>query len=239
VPVEIPAGPLVVAVSGDAAAAPIEETGDAAMHEPQEVLVARDWDWLSTEASAHAYSVSLGNGDWNRAKVDALLSASDAGLGVTPAWFSDVNRRAEDMSRWYAHAFRASNATPEEKISVVLAAAESALRLAKRLDAVGLGSMPKTWRTDPSLAITFEDVAMGPARRWRDEGLALVQLCIEAAFDANVHDASTKRCLALRKAEGTAVIRRAFARSDAGAQGCRCAPGDPLCSEPATWCSRR
>jgi hypothetical protein len=158
---------------------------------------------------------------------------------VTPAWFSDVNRRAEDMSRWYAHAFRASNATPEEKISVVLAAAESALRLAKRLDAVGLGSMPKTWRTDPSLAITFEDVAMGPARRWRDEGLALVQLCIEAAFDANVHDASTKRCLALRKAEGTAVIRRAFARSDAGAQGCRCAPGDPLCSEPATWCSRR
>src|SRR5690606_28516814 len=99
--------------------------------------------------------------------------------------------------------------------------------------------MPAAWRADPTLAVTFEDVAMGPARRWREEGLALLQLCIEAAFDASLKDASTARCVALRKKEGTAAVRRAFARGDAGAQGCRCAPGDPLCSEPFTWCSRR
>lgn len=165
--------------------------------------------------------VELGRGPWR-----------DAG-------FADVNRRAQDMSSWYAHAFRAPNATSEQKIAVVLTAAESALRLARRLDDAGLTSMPKSWRTDATLAVTFEDVSMGPAKRWREEGLALVQLCIEAAFDMNVHDASTRRCLGLRKAEGAAVIRRAYARSDAGAQGCRCAPGDPLCSEPSTWCSRR
>lgn len=239
VPVEIPAGPVAVAIVDDASAAPIDETGDAAAFAPVEVFVPEAWDWLSTETSMHAYSVSVSNGDHARGKVDALLASSDAGLGVTPAWFSDVNRRAQDMSGWYAHAFRAPNAKPEEKIAVVLLAAESALRIGKRLDEVGLGTMPKTWRTDPSLAVTFEDVSMGPAKRWREEGLALVQLCIEAAFDANVHDASTKKCQALRKAEGTAVIRRAFRRGDAGAQGCRCAPGDPLCSEPQTWCARR
>jgi hypothetical protein len=237
--VDIPPTPVVVAAVDDASASAIEETGDAAAFAPIEVVVSPTWDWLSTETSVHAYSVSLSNGDFNRSKVDALLSSSDAGLGVTPAWFADVNRRAQEMSGWYAHAFRAPNATSEQKVAVVLLAAESALRLAKRLDDAGLGSMPKTWRADPSLAVTFEDVSMGPAKRWREEGLALVQLCIEAAFDANVHDASTKKCQALRKAEGTAVIRRAYARSDAGAQGCRCAPGDPLCSEPATWCSRR
>jgi hypothetical protein len=237
--VELPAQPVMVAIADDAGASPIEETGDAAAFAPQEVFVPPTWDWLSTETSVHAYSVSISNGDWARSKVDALLSSSDAGLGITPAWFADVNRRAEDMSSWYAHAFRAPNATPEEKVAVVLTAAESALRLAKRLDDAGLGSMPKTWRADPSLAVTFEDVSMGPAKRWREEGLALVQLCIEAAFDTNVHNASTKKCQALRKAEGTAVIRRAYARGDAGAQGCRCAPGDPLCSEPMTWCARR
>jgi hypothetical protein len=239
VAVEIPAAPVVVSVADDAGSSAIDETGDAAAFAPVEVFVAPSWDWLSTETSVHAYSVSVGNGDSARAKVDALLASSDAGLGITPAWFSDVNRRAQDMSGWYAHAFRAPNATAEQKVAVALLAAESALRIGKRLDDVGLGAMPKTWRTDPSLAVTFEDVSMGPAKRWREEGLALVQLCIEAAFDSNVHDASTKKCQALRKAEGTAVIRRAFARSDAGAQGCRCAPGDPLCSEPQTWCSRR
>lgn len=237
--VEIPPTPVVVAAPGDASVAVIEETGDAATSAPVEVFVPPTWDWLSTETSVHAYSVALSNGDWARSKVDALLGSSDAGLGVTPAWFADVSRRAQDMSGWYAHAFRAPNATPEQKVAVVLLAAESTLALAKRLDAAGLGAMPKTWRTDPSLAVTFEDVSIGPAKRWREEALALVQLCVEAAFDTNVHDASTKKCQALRKAEGTAVIRRAFARSDAGAQGCRCAPGDPLCSEPATWCSRR
>lgn len=231
--------PAVVAFVEDAEAAPIEENGEPAAFEPKEVVVAPSWDWLSQEVSAHAYSVSLSNGDHARSKVEGLLGASDAGLGVTPTWFADVNRRASDMSAWYAHAFRAPNATPEQKIAVVLLAAESALSLARRLDEVGLGAMPKAWRTDPKLAVTFEDVSLGPSRRWRDEGLALVQLCIEAAFDANVHDASTKKCQALRKTQGAAVIRRAFARADAGAQGCRCAPGDPLCSEPATWCSRR
>lgn len=230
--------PVIVAVEDDVRASGIEETGDAAAFAPQEVLVAPDWDWLSTETSVHAYSVSVGNGDLHRSKVDALLGSSDAGLGVTPAWFADVNRRAQDMSSWYAHAFRAPNATSEQKIAVVLVAAESALRLAKRLDEAGLGAMPKTWRTDPTLAVTFEDVSMGPAKRWREEGRALVQLCIESAFDMNVHDASTKKCQALRKTEGRAVIRRAYARGDAGARGCRCAPGDPLCSEPATWCAR-
>lgn len=218
---------------------PIDESGDAAAFAVEEVVVPPSWDWLSTETSVHAYAVSLSNGDSARSKLEGLLASSDAGLGVTPAWFADVNRRAQDMSSWYAHAFRAPNATAEQKVAVVLLAAESALRLAKRLDDAGLGAMPATWRTDPSLAVTFEDVSMGPAKRWREEGLALIQLCIEAAFDVNVHDASTKRCQALRKAEGTAIIRRAYARGDAGAQGCRCVPGDPLCSEPSTWCARR
>jgi hypothetical protein len=232
-----PDPPLVAVVTDAAAATELNEPEDAAASAPTEVVVAHDWDWLTAEPSTVPYSVSLSNGDWARSKVNALLDTSDAGLGVTPRWFGQLNTKAEDASRWYALAFHAENATPPEKVAVALLAAEGALSLAHRLDEVGLTAMPRAWRADPTLAVSFEDVAHGPARRWRDEGLALVQLCIETAFDLNVHDASTKKCLTIRKTEGTVAIRRAFAR-EAGARGCRCSPGDPLCSEGASWCSR-
>src|SRR5690606_6895889 len=110
------------------------------------------------ESSPVAYAVSRRSGDAARARVEALLVARDAGPGVTAAWFASVSRHAEDASRSYASAFRATDATSAEKVAVVLEAAEGALALARRLDALGLDAMPAAWRADPTLAVTFEDV---------------------------------------------------------------------------------
>lgn len=224
-----------------AVAAPIQEEReeDAAVTTIDVPAVTLDDVWSTTKTSDVPHAQALAQARSSRARVLDALRTADAGAGMTPAWFERVHVGAESTSRWFATAFHAADATPAQKIATALAGAESALDLASRLDALGLTQLPRTWRADPSLALTFEDVSAGPAKRWRDEGLALVQLCIEAAYDLGVEDASTATCKATRTRMGRVAVRRAFAR-DAGERGCRCHPGDPLCSESAGqrgWCT--
>lgn len=216
------------------AEAPLVED-DAAVTTIEVPAVTLDDAWSTAKTSAVPYAKAMADARAARVRTIDALRTADAGLGMTAAWFERVHLGAEATSRAFAAAFHASDATPAEKIAAALAGAESALDLAKRLEGAGLVEMPRAWRADPSLALTFEDVAAGPAKRWRDEGLALVQLCIEAAYDLGVEDASAATCKNARTRFGRVAIRTAFGR-DAGERGCRCHPGDPLCSESASWC---
>jgi len=217
----------------------IDDTADAAVAEAEPVREVTLGDpWFVVEASNTPYASSIADARRTSAAVNRWLDAADAGAGVTPQWFGGVEQFGETTSRLFANAYRAHDATNAEKIAAVLAGAENALGIAKRLDDLGFVHLPPAWRTHAGLALTFEDVANGPVARWRDEGHALVQLCIEAASDWKIADANVAKCKALRKLGGRVAIRRAFAR-DAGARGCRCQPGDPLCSENVSWCVRQ
>lgn len=232
-----PLVPETVSILGDAAAvAEIDDTADA-FPEPAAAppVVTLGDPWFVTDASETAFTTSIFFARRSSGDAERWLDGADAGAGITPEWFAGVERSAESASRFFANAYHARDASEAEKIAAVLAGAESALRIARRLDDLGLAVLPARWRTHAGLALTFEDVASGPVQRWRDEGHALVQLCIEAATDLHVEDANVAKCKALRKLGGRVAIRRAFAR-DAGARGCRCQPGDPLCSENASWC---
>ncbi len=237
-PVAAPAPPPPIEI---AQVEPPAERRDEAQEADADVTISEvpavtlDDAWSTTKTSAVPYAHALSQARAARARVLDALRTADAGAGMTAAWFERVHLAAEATSRWFAAAFHASDASPAEKIAAALAGAEGALDLAARLDALGLTALPRTWRTDPSLALTFEDVSAGPTRRWRDEGLALVQLCVEAAYDLGVDDASARACKTTRTRMGRVAIRRAFGR-DAGERGCRCHPGDPLCSETAAWC---
>jgi hypothetical protein len=135
----------------------------------------------------------------------------------------------------YAAAFRAPDAPREGRIEAIAEAAELDMAMARGLDDAGLGAIPQAWRTDPAIASTFEDVAVGPTRRWRDEARVLARQCVQTARElAVVNDAAT-RCAALRTG---APSRQAKRGADAGAgAGCACVPGDPLCSTSlGGWC---
>lgn len=229
---------IVVAVERPAAEEAIEEDDAAAITVDVPAVTLDDvWSIPKTSDVPHAQAIAQARAA--RAKVIDMLRTADAGAGMTASWFERVHVGAEATSRAFAAAYHAADATPAQKIATALAGAESALDLAARLDALGLGQLPRTWRTDPSLALTFEDVNAGPAKRWRDEGLALVQLCIEGAYDLGIDDASAATCKTMRTRMGRVAIRQAYAR-DAGDRGCRCHPGDPLCSEGAgqdAWCA--
>jgi hypothetical protein len=92
------------------------------------------------------------------------------------------------------------------------------------------------------VALTFEDVAHGPGERWRQEGIALVDLCIVQARSAGIDGPTARQCGALRRS----VVGSAGARTsrpakkplrDGRVNGCACAFGDPLCSASMSgWC---
>jgi hypothetical protein len=115
-------------------------------------------------------------------------------------------------------------------------AATMILAWSRQLDEQGLTRAPAAYRTDATLALTFEDVANGPAKRWRQEGLALVHVCTEAARSENVDTAAAHDCATMRRTYARAVEARVA--TDAGACGCH--PGDPLCSVTMNgWCPPR
>lgn len=235
VPVDLPEQPEQPVVMVVADAADVPAVDEAAAAAPVEVVLKGEWS--KTEVYRSPYAHSRDAAELAAMETVKLLDTSAAGLGVTAAWYAAVNEKAERASLFYAIAYRAHDATPAQRIDAALEGGRHALGVAKRFEAVGLATLPKAWRAETTLAITFEDVAQGPARRWRDEGRALIQLCIESGAELDVQNASTTLCLDIRKAEGTVAVRRAFAR-DAGARGCKCSPGDPLCSESAAWCTR-
>ena len=152
---------------------------------------------------------------------------------VVKAWFAQAQLQIDQASRMYAAAFHAPDAPREGRIDAIAEAAELDMTMARSLDDAGLGSMPVAWRSDPAVASTFEDIAVGPTRRWRDEARVLARQCVQTARDEAVLTEAARRCAALRTGAPAKAARHAV---DAGA-GCACDPGDPLCSASlGGWC---
>lgn len=152
------------------------------------------------------------------------------------AWFAQAQAQVDQASRMYAAAFHAADAPREGRIDAIAEAAELDMSMARSLDDAGLGSMPVAWRADPAVASTFEDIAIGPTRRWRDEARVLARQCMQTARDQAVLTEAARRCAALRTGAPQKTARRG---ADAGA-GCACDPGDPLCSASlGGWCGAR
>lgn len=177
----------------------------------------------------------------------SATSAADAGPpGTTTLAAKDFEHASSllDMtSRLYAAAYHAPNVTMQNRIDTLHDAGEMILSWSRKLDEVGLARAPATYRADPSIALTFEDVANGPAKRWREEGLAIVQLCVELATSSHLDGAASRDCAAMRQSYARVLSRphgKAVATSpgDAGSPpACACDPGDPLCSASMSgWC---
>jgi len=157
-------------------------------------------------------------------------NAKEATLKV---WFGQAQMLVDQASRMYAGAFNAKDATREGRIDAIAEAAELDMTMARTLDEQNLGSMPAAWRSDPAVAGTFEDVEVGPTRRWRAEARVLTRQCIDTARESHVVTDAARRCAALRTGVPVKLARQA---PDAGA-GCACSPGDPLCSASlGGWC---
>jgi|GEM_PF-2782485 len=160
-----------------------------------------------------------------------IVTGADAGAdSPLKRWFTAAHVLVDRASRMFAAAFHAADAPREGRIDAIAEAAELALDMSIRLDDAGLVAMPPTWRSDPAVAGSFEDVAVGPTRRFREEARTLARACIETARELAVATAAARRCATLRT--GAPPVRR---NKDAGA--CACSAGDPLCSASlGGWC---
>jgi hypothetical protein len=167
------------------------------------------------------------------AATTATATAAAAKEPLVKAWYGQAQGLVDQASRMYAAAFHASDAPREGRIVAIAEAAELDMAMARSLDEAGLGAMPAAWRADPAVASTFEDTAVGPTRRWRDEARVLARQCIEVAHESGVQTEAARRCAGLRTG---APQKLAKGGADAGA-GCACSPGDPLCSASlGGWC---
>jgi hypothetical protein len=163
----------------------------------------------------------------------SAAAARDAGLKT---WFTRAQALTDVASRSYAAAFHAPDASREGRIDAIAEAAELDMTMARNLDEAGLGSLPVAWRSDPAVPSTFEDIAVGPTRRWRDEARVLARQCVDSARDSGVITEAARRCAALRTGAPIKVTVRHGADAGAGAP-CACAAGDPLCSASlGGWC---
>lgn len=161
-------------------------------------------------------------------------AADPAAEDPRKGWFTKAYSAVDRASRMYAAAFHAADAAREGRIDAIAEAAELDLAMSQRLDDVGLGAMPIAWRSDPSIASTFEDVAVGPTRRWREEARALAKQCVETARAIGVATDAAKKCVTLPTGARTKVAKKGGV--DAGPP-CACDPGDPLCSASlGGWC---
>jgi hypothetical protein len=193
-------------------AAPIADAGASDLPEA----------WLRPKREAH-YKDSFVAA---RAARDAYAAAPDG--GSTRTWFEESALRVDRATRLYAVAFYADDASPVTQIDSMMETAELQLRFAADLDAAGLAKLPRDWKSDPALGVTFEDVDVGPSRRWRDEARALARSCVDMGRKLGVDNAATKRCAEMRSGSRPMKARDASA--------CPCAPGDPLCSTMGGWC---
>ncbi len=223
------------AASPPVSAEPIVLTNDAGLDE----LPA---SWSNPYPRSKAFVEELAAARAARAAFEtsagAIASAGDGGAPA-PRDFERVNALLDHASRRYAAAFHALDATPANRIETLRDGAAMILDWSRRLDAAGLARAPAAYKTDSRLGLTYEDVADGPARRWRDDGLALVGLCIENARAGRIESAAARDCLAIRATYARAPAQRRALRQtlDAGATACGCDPGDPLCSASMNgWC---
>lgn len=137
-------------------------------------------------------------------------------------WFSRTNVLVERADRAFASAFAAPDAGARERVDALLGATRLAANAAARLESSGLGLLPRSWRADPRVYTTFEDVEVGPARRLRAAARALAAMCSATAREGGI---SSAPCDRYAQTEGRPP------------SACACDPGDPLCTGSA-WCER-
>ncbi len=191
--------------------------------------------WAAPIVPVLGFTDALRKGRAARAAFERLAppppNAKEANLKV---WFGQAQMLVDQASRMYAGAFNAKDAPRDGRIDAIAEAAELDMTMARTLDEQNLGSMPPAWRSDPAVAGTFEDVEVGPTRRWRAEARVLSRQCVDTARESNVETDAARRCAALRTGLPLKVVKQT---SDAGA-GCACNPGDPLCSASlGGWCA--
>jgi hypothetical protein len=195
--------------------------------------------WTSASGPALAFAAAMKRAHDARDAFGRLATPKPVD-GAPPdpdlkAWFGRAAPLVDQASRMYAAAFHAPDATPEGRVDAMAEAAELDAAFTGRLDDAGLITMPREWRADPALHATFEDVAYGPLRRWRDEARGLAKRCVDTAREDGVATDAARRCAALR----IAVPPRAVRIADPHAP-CGCAAGDPLCSASlGGWCGSK
>jgi hypothetical protein len=220
-PVVLPVVPVVVETAGES----VVETAVEAE------LLPKAWTAPSIPGLAFADALRKARGarDAFARLVPPATNAKETSL---KAWFAAAQTFVDQASRMYAASFRATDAPREGRIDAIAEAAELDMTMARSLDEAGLGAMPVAWRADPAVMSTFEDIAIGPTRRWRDEARVLARQCIDTARDSGVSTDAARRCAALR----TGTPQKAKRGPDLNA-GCACSPGDPLCSASlGGWC---
>jgi len=186
--------------------------------------------WGAPEVPSFGFADALKKGRVARAAYEHLGAPKGTTDAERKAWFSNAGALVDLASRMYAAAFYASDASRDGRIDAIAEAAQLELALAMRLDEAGIIAMPVSWRTDPSVRATFEEIADGPMRRWRDEARGLARSCIAKANETGAETDAARRCRAIWTAAPNTAHR-------AGAGGCGCVEGDPLCSASlGGWC---
>jgi hypothetical protein len=230
-----PADPLAVKPpAAEVAAAEREAPPAPVAPEPDAEPLALPKSWSGPIVPGLAFSDALRKARGARDAFARLTApAAKAKEPAVKAWFAQAQTQVDQASRMYAAAFHAPDAPREGRIDAIAEAAELDMTMARSLDDAGLGAMPVAWRSDPAVASTFEDIAVGPTRRWRDEARVLARQCVATARDEAVLTEAARRCALLRTGTPVKAARQA---ADAGA-GCACDPGDPLCSASlGGWC---
>ena len=191
--------------------------------------------WAPPIVPVLGFTDALRKGRAARAAFERLTPPPpNANEATLKAWFGQAQMLVDQASRMYAGAFNAKDATRDGRIDAIAEAAVLDMTMARTLDEQNLGSMPASWRSDPAVAGTFEDVDVGPTRRWRAEARVLSRQCVDTAKESNVLTDAARRCAALRTGLPAKVVHQV---PDAGT-GCACFPGDPLCSASlGGWCA--
>ena len=124
------------------------------------------------------------------------LFTSDAGIPSAQE-FQAANAAIELLNRRYAAVYYAPDATSLQRIDSLEEIANILLRWSQRLGELGLDKLPKSYRTNGAIALTFEDVVHGPAKRWHNEGVTLANTCVARAKSENVNSYSARSCSGL------------------------------------------
>lgn len=210
-----------------------ETTGRASAPEPEPEPEALPKTWTGPTIPGLSFADALRKARGARDAFGRLAPpATNAKEASMKTWFGQAQTFVDQASRMYAASFHAPDAPREGRIDAIAEAAELDMTMARSLDEAGLGSLPVGWRADPAVASTFEDIAIGPTRRWRDEARVLARQCIDTARNSGVLTEAARRCAALRTGAPLRVKR-----GPAQSAGCACSPGDPLCSASlGGWC---
>lgn len=187
------------------------------------------WSWTFNQTNK--YAVAKANMQSARTAYTTAAASFTNGSVPAPSVFEKVSSALEFLNRSYAALYYAPDATDEQRVATLEEAANTLLDWASQLDAIGLDKLPKSFRTSGSIALTFEDVVHGPAKRWRGEGLSLATACVARAKANKIDTPAAKTCTNLVKASAAQP-----APSKAKPE-CACTPGDPLCSATMSgWC---